>query len=270
MKITVRSMMPFLLAGVMLTACDGFASSPAIPPVSATPRAATESPSPAMQSSPIPVSGIPTEIAFENGLTWLECVVPNGDYYHSTTDLAIITSCIDLPEWDEPDAGTSAERISGSNGSDLRLVIGTDVFLAKHDSTHGCCEYQFSKNGEVIVEINAPMITSDPNRHLWNIGGQAVWELLTDPPVIFVDGVNLNEKYQWEGSYFPYEVNGKLIYIARQNGKFHIVYDDEVLGPEFDEISMAYCCAKISVVYGNDQYWFLGTRAGTQYVVLIR
>lgn len=196
--------------------------------------------------------------------------MPRGKYYYTKTDLAIITSCLDFPEWDEYDERVSGERIEGRNGSDLRLVIGPDTFFAQHDSTNGCCDYKFLKNGEVIREIRAPLITFDPNRHLWNIAGKAVWELIAEPPVIVVDGVDYNEKYHWEGSYFPYEVKGKLIYIAKDNGKYRIVYDDEVIGSEFEAISMAYCCAKISVRYGQNQYWFLGERDGTQFAVLIR
>lgn len=209
-------------------------------------------------------------IALENGLTWSECVVPNGEYFYTIEDEPIVTNCLDFPNWDTYDPRKSGERIKGSNGSDLRLVIGPDSFLAKHDSTNGCCDYKFIKNGKVIMEISAPLITFDPNRHLWNIDGKAVWELIADPPVIIVDGVNFNEKYQWESSYFPYEIKGKLIYIAKKNGKYNIVYDNKVIGAAFDKISMAYCCAKISVVNGSEQYWFLGQREGTQYVVLIR
>ena len=81
-------------------------------------------------------------------------------------------------------------------------------------------------------------MTDDPNRNFWNIGGKLVWELAGYTTVIVVDGVNYNEKYGLEGSFFPYEINGKLIYIAKKDGKYHIVYDDQVMGPEFDEISM--------------------------------
>jgi hypothetical protein len=125
------------------------------------------------------------------------------------------------------------------------------------------------KNGEVILKIIPGFVASDPNRNFWNIGGKLVWELSGYRPVIVVDGVNFNEKYQLEESYFPYEINGKLIYIAEKNGKQHIVYDDKVLGPEFDQIYKAYCCGMISVYYGHGQYWFVGRRAGTRFIVLI-
>lgn len=304
MKIIGKTIIPLFLTTVMLASCNGFPSvlktqptqametalaivgtamaetQTAIPTATST---ATSLPSatplptttplpptkiPTITSSPIPVSGTPTVIALENGLTWLECVVPNDEYSYETSDIP--TSCIGFPHWNFYDTRISGERIRGVNGTDLRLVIGQDSFLAKHDSTNGCCDYEFLKNGKVIRKTHASLITFDPNRHLWNIGEKAVWELIADPPVIIVDNIDFNEKYQLEGSFFPYEIKGKLIFIAKKNGKYNIVYDNKVIGPEFDKISMHYCCSGISVERGSNQYWFIGQREGTQYVVLIR
>jgi hypothetical protein len=174
---------------------------------------------------------------------------------------------MDRPIWDDNDKKITGERIEGSNGSDLQLVIGNDVFLAKHDSTNGCCDYEFLKNGNVIIETSAPLITFDPNRNLWNIGGKSVWELIAQPPVIIVDGVNFNEKYQLEGSFFPYTINNKLLYIAKKDGKYQIIYDGKHIGHEFDEIYMKYCCAVTTVLHGHGQFWFWGKRDGTYFVV---
>ena len=240
----------------------------ATPLPTSSPLPPTETPTPIKTS--IPFSGTPTVVAFENGLTWVECVVPNGEYGYDTSNISIATSCIDFPHWSVNDKKISGERIIGVNGTDLRLVIGQDSFLAKHDSTKGCCDYEFLKNGNVIRKTHASLITFDPNRYLWNIGGKAVWELIADPPVIIVDNIDFNEKYQLEGSFFPYEIKGKLIFIAKKNGKYNIVYDNKIVGPEFDKISMHYCCSGISVERGSNQYWFIGQREGTQYVVLIR
>ncbi len=230
----------------------------------------TASPLPPTQVSSIPISMTPTKVVLENGLTWTECAVPDKRYSHEKADVELLSKCADLPGFDENDKKRRGERIYGSNGSDLRLVINDDIFLVKHDSSHGCCDFKFYKNEKEIIKTSAPLITFDPNRNLWNIGGKSVWELISDPPVIFVDGVNYNEKNQWEASYFPYEINGKLIYFARRNGKFHIVYDEKVVGPAFDEISRNYCCGYLSVTYGYGKYWFIGKREGTRFVVLIQ
>jgi hypothetical protein len=52
---------------------------------------------------------------------------------------------------------------------------------------------------------NAPTLL-DPNRKLWNIGGKSVWEIFSDPAAenlsaIIIDEVNLNDKYQLDGSF---------------------------------------------------------------------
>lgn len=212
----------------------------------------------------------PTTFNLENGLTWTEVLIPDRRYYYVKPDVALLKSCIDFPNGKEHDTEILGERIKGKNGSDLKLVIGDDIFETKFDSSMGCCEYDLLKNGVVIYHIQAPLITTDPNRSFWNIGGKLVWELLAQPPVIIVDGVNFVEEYQLEGSYYPYEINDKLIYIAKKYGKYQIIYDDKFIGPEFDNISKAYCCAGISVMRGGNQYWFIGKREGVQYIVSIQ
>ena len=231
----------------------------------------TDTSTPIIESSPIPVPVAPTIVVMENGITWTECVVPNQDYAHSSPDMAFATSCFksERPLWNDNDRSLAGERIQGSNGSDLQQMIGHDIYLVIHDSTNGCCDYKFLKNGNVIIEISAPLVTFDPNRNLWNIGGKAVWELVTDPPTIIVDGTNYNEKYQLEGAFIPYTIQNKLIYIAKKNGKYEIVYDNQIIGPEFDEIYIKYCCATTKVLYGEGRYWFWGKRGGTYYVVEI-
>ena len=102
------------------------------------------------------------------------------------------------------------------------------------------------------------------------MGGKFVWELGGDTSVIIVDGINYNEKHQLQGSYQPSAINGKLIYIAKQNDKLHIVYDDQVIGPEFDDISMPNCCGMIHLFSGGGQYWFVGALSGTTYVRAIQ
>lgn len=282
MKITGKTIILLFLA-TLLTSCKGFISTPTTSPIgvmetaiptvifTATSLLPTETSVPIIQSSPIPVSGISTTVATENDLTWAECVLPNQDYAHSIPDLVFASNCLNMerPYWDDNDRKMAGERIQGDNGSDLRQIIGNDVYLAKHDSTNGCCHYEFSKNGNVIIETSAPFITFDPNRNLWNIGGKWVWELITDPPTIIVDEINFNEKYHLEGIFIPYIINNKLIYIAKKNMKFHIVYDEKVIGPEFDEIYIKYCCGTTKVLYGGGQYWFWGKREGTYYVVAI-
>ena len=83
------------------------------------------------------------------------------------------------------------------------------------------------------------------------------------------DGVNLNKKYQLEGSYEVYYLKNKLIFIARKDGKYRVFYNEKFIGPEFDEIFMSHCCMSTTVLYGQEQYWFWGTIEGTYHVVAI-
>ena len=301
MKIIGKATISLFLMVTILSSCNGFLSTSAItstevmnpatftvkPTVAETqianptsalmvtslptnsPQSPTETSIPSVQNSQSPVSGTPIAVISENGITWIECIAPNRDYAHDEPTIAFAVNCLnmDRPYWNDNDRKIAGERINGSNGSDLRLVIGNDVFLAKHDSTNGCCDYEFSKNGDVLIKTSAPLITFDPNRHLWNIGGKSVWELVTDPPTIIVDGIDYNEKYQLEGAFMPYTINDKLIYIAKKNGKYQVVYDEKVIGPDFDEIYIKYCCATTQVLYGDGRYWFWGKREDTYYVV---
>jgi hypothetical protein len=82
-----------------------------------------------------------------------------------------------------------------------------------------------------------------------------------------VDGINITEKYQLEGAYFPYEIRGKLIYIAQKSGKYQVIYHEKPIGPEFDKISMPYCCSMVHLKYGSGQYWFVGSHDGRMVLV---
>ena len=305
MRIISKKIIPLFLTMVMLASCNGSApvlktqptqvmetalafvetaiaeTQTAIPTATstatllplATPLPPTETPIP---TSALSFSGTPTVIPINNGLTWSECVVPNNDYARTDADMKFLATCIEIPTSNENDKKMAGERVEnqdsqdGSISSDFRITIGSDYFETKHDNSKERWTYELIKNGKVILKMAPGFMTSDPNVNFWNIGGKLVWELSGSEPVIVVDGVNFNEKYQLEGSFFPYEIKGKLIYIAKKNGKFHIVYDEKIIGTEFDSISKAYCCGMISVYYGNGQYWFVGRRGGTKFVVSIQ
>jgi hypothetical protein len=235
-----------------------------IPIVTSTQTSFAENPS-------IPVSGTPTTIALETGLTWEECVVPNQEYAHSMPDVTFARNCLNMeyPNWNDNDRKIAGERTESVDGFDLKQIIENDTYLV-HGQSNSCCHYEFSKNGQVIMELDAPFTSFDPSRHLWSIEGKLIWELVTDPPTIFVDGVNYTEKHQLDGIFMPYSIRDKLIYIAKEDGKYHIVFDEKSIGPEFDEIYIRYCCANTQVVYGSGRYWFWGKREGTYYVVGIQ
>ena len=207
--------------------------------------------------------------------------MPFFDHPHETADFEFATTCLNMDwlGWDNYDIKLDGQRLreeringDGAHGDNLRLIIGDDIYETKYTNVSGWNNYELLKNREAIAKATACpyCIIGDPNLKLWNIGGKSIWEIFTEPPAIFVDGTNLNEKYQFEGTYFPYNIKNKLIYIASKNGKYSVVYDEKVIGHEFDQIYMSYCCASTSVLYGHEQYWFWGRREGTYYVVAIR
>jgi hypothetical protein len=152
---------------------------------------------------------------------------------------------------------------------DLRLVVGNDVYEAKGRRIPSTFQYELTKNGAVIACADARFYTFDPNRSLRIIGDRVVWELISEPPVIFIDGENLNEKFHLDGSFFPHSIGGKLIYLTKKGNQYQVIFDGHAIGPKYDEISIAYCCATISVIEGNEQYWFLGKRNGVMHAVAI-
>ena len=314
MKIIGKAIIPLFLIAVFLFSCNNFASptsinatdvaetamdivntsivetQDAIPTVTFTPNLPTHltpTPLPPTETSPpiktsIPISGTPTTIAMENGLTWSECIVPFFNHPHETADFNFATACLNMDWLGSDNYGMELngqrlreERISGdgeNNGSNLRLIIGKDIYETQYTNTNEWNDYELLKNGEPIAKARAYSyrVSGERNLKLWNIGGKSVWEIYSEPPAIFVDGVNQNENYQLEGSYFPYDIKNKLIYIARKNGKYSIIYNDKFIGHEFDQIFMSYCCASTSVLYGHGQYWFWGRVDGTYYVVAIQ
>ena len=185
--------------------------------------------------------------------------------------MAILRKCGDPFEKSGGEGIRRGEHNKNDFGfDDLQIIIGSNTYEARFLGIgQDGFQYALTRDGEVIYRTSAHFTTYDPNQNLWFIDGKLVWELGGWQPVIVVDGVNTNDQYGLEGSYFPYEIRGKLIYVAKKNGKYSIVYDGKNIGPEFDKISMAYCCAMFPLVRG-DGYWFVGSRSGITYLISIR
>ena len=304
MKIINKAISLLVLVAVMLTSCSSLASATsAMPAIANTPTEvveiqiaipaitftaaptplptrlpSTETPPPTKTS--LPISGTPTAIELEDDLTWSECIVPgfNSAYFE------FATTCLnmDWAGWDDHNMMLNGqrlreERLQGTCGYNLRLVIGKDIYETSYtvprENSCGSYNYELLKNGVTIATVNGVKSSAaDPNTKLWNIGGKSVWEIVSAPPAenpsaIIVDGVNQNEKYQLEGSYHVYYLNDKIIFIALKNGKYQIVYNEKFIGPEFDQILLY--GGPPPVFYGHGQYWFWGRREGTHYVVAI-
>ena len=120
--------------------------------------------------------------------------------------------------------------------------------------------------------MTATFTTYSPNRALVVAGGKCAWELAGwNEPKIIYDGINLVEKYNLDAAYVPHELNSTLIFVAKEGNQYFVVYDGEEFGPDFDGISVGYCCdaAGYTIMRRQGQYWFWGTREGEYYVVVI-
>jgi hypothetical protein len=219
------------------------------------------------------VTVIPTTVVLDNGLAWTECEVPTHEYGLGP-DEEILVRCAPKPIWAAADQQRMGQKKDSlyPTFSDLQITIGTDRYETRlmNWDKEGCCRYQLIKNGAVISEIKTVFGAVDPNINFWNIAGKFVWEIASFPrSLLIVDGVNSAEKYQLEGAYFPYEIQGKMIYIAQKSGKYQVMYAEKPIGPEFDKISMPYCCGLTKLRYGSGQYWFVGSHAGRMVLVSI-
>jgi hypothetical protein len=183
---------------------------------------------------------------------------------------------MELPAWQDEDRQRLGEHFHRPTEAlqDLRLAIGKDVYETKHQTY----QYELMKNGVTIATANSIFSVFDPNRALLMADNKIVWELVgfnSDQTVlisaVIYDGVNLLDKFSLEGAYIPYVINDKLTFVAKKAGRFYVMYDEQKLGPEFDEISIGYCCssAAYSILGVQDQYWFWGMRDGKYFVVAL-
>jgi hypothetical protein len=231
----------------------------------------TQPPTPTDTPTPVPVSK--SETVYDDlSLTWLECGLPS-DYYHNWR---AAEGCLglSLPSWQATDRARLGEYFERTPQvfKDIRLVIGADVYETGYQPCQSEFCYTLYKNGRPFATASAYFTSYNPNRALMDIGGKSAWELADyRSPTIIYDGIDLRAVYGLEAAYVPYEINGKLIFAARKEGKFLVVYEGKPIGPAFDEIAVGYCCgpAAYSIWRAQGQYWFWGKRGDQHFVVAI-
>jgi len=86
---------------------------------------------------------------------------------------------------------------------------------------------------------------------------------------ILYDGEDVCSLYGLDAAYRPYEMAGKLLFIARKDGQYFIVYDGRRMGPIFDCIALANRGDSTSLLqqHGGGHFWFWGLRGGQLYAV---
>ena len=109
-----------------------------------------------------------------------------------------------------------------------------------------------------------------PNISLRDVTGTVAWEFVGElEKTIIYGGKDVRAPYDLDAAYRPYGIDGKLVFVGEKDGLRFVMVDGKRIGPEFDEIIVAYCCEPVmySVRFGEGRYAFWGTRGGRHYVV---
>lgn len=200
------------------------------------------------------------------GLTWQECAISQGFDWRQAED------CFGhpMPLWGKEEEGRFGHRVGLES---IQLTISPDVYEASLKGGFlGKEKYTLHRNGKAVRSLCGEFSTYSPNISLQNLGGQAVWEFSDGSTATVVyDGLDIRQVYDVDRTYRPYGLGERLILVGEKDGKYFVVYDGWKVGPDFEEIVIAYCCEPVmwSVQYGQGKYLFWGSRDGQWYVVEI-
>jgi hypothetical protein len=200
------------------------------------------------------------------GLTWRECAISQGFDWRQAED------CFGhpMPLWGKVEEGTFGHRVGLEN---IQLTIGQDAYEASlNGGIVGKEKYTLYRNGKAIRSLYGEFSTYSPNISLQNIGGKAVWEFSDGRTATVVcDDLDIRQVYSVDKAYRPYGLGERLILVGEKDGKYFVIYDGWKVGPDFEEVVIAYCCEPVmwSVQHGQGKYLFWGSRDGQWYVVEI-
>ncbi len=216
------------------------------------------------QSSPLRSSTLD-----EAGLVWRECQVTGA--FERNQAAECFGQPMPLPLWDDTDKANMGELVGME---DWRLTIGSSTYqtMVSYNSSPMSPCYTLYRGEIPFYTLCGVFMTHSPNISLQNIGGKVAWEFADHRlDTIIYDGQDIRQKYSLNGAYRPYGLDNKLIFVGKQDEKYFVVYDGSRIGPDFDEIMIAYCCEPVlwSVQYGQGKYLFWGSRKGQSYVVEI-
>mgnify|MGYP001033396778 CR=1 FL=1 len=243
---------------------------PTPPAVVAAPRPTAVSATHAAPTTPTPALrktyALSETVLDEVGLVWRECDTSQGGYL----DWKQAEACFGRPPpvWSDDDKRNSGTRTE----DDLRLTVGDDTYETR---AHGVAFLSWStlyQNGRALHAVFDGSDFHPPNISLRNVAGKVAWEFTGEhQQLIIYDGRDTRSLYDLDAAYRPYEIAGKLLFVGKKDEKYFVMYDGQRIGPEFDQIIIAYCCeiALYSVRYGQFRYSFWGTRGDGRYVVEI-
>lgn len=87
---------------------------------------------------------------------------------------------------------------------------------------------------------------------------------------VYLDGKTINEQYGVEGSAFPFFYQGKLGFIAKEDGKDYVYFNGQKVSESFYTIPTHQCCMSISpllALYENGAFVFRASQ-GTEYYLV--
>ena len=204
----------------------------------------------------------------EAGLAWQECGVSSQGF-----DWKQAEDCFGhpMPLWSATDKTAFGESVGSE---DFRLAIGQNAYQTAVSNgilpIQPC--YTLYKDGIRLQTLCGEFGAHSPNISLQNVGGKVAWEFADHRlDTVIYDGQDVRRMYDLSGAYRPYDLGNKLIFVGKKDGKYFVIYDGSRVGPDFDEIMIAYCCEPVlwSVQYGQGRYLFWGSRNGQSYVVEI-
>ncbi len=209
---------------------------------------------------------IPQATPDELGLTWRECQVSQATYL----DVYQTEACFGhpAPTWSDDDTDHAGARTDHG----FRLRIGDDVYETRTSANIPWDTYALYKNGQRLVSLRGEFGAYSPDISLQNVGGKVAWEFAdSHQATVIYGGEDVRHLYGLEKAYVPYGINDRLIFIGQQKGKYFVIYDGYKVGPEFDEVFIAYCCEPVlySVWRGQGRYFFRGRRGEEYYLVEI-
>jgi hypothetical protein len=211
-----------------------------------------------------------SKIDYPSGLAWIECEV-SFDLYHKWS---VADKCFGFPlsSWQEEDRAHLGERFQRNpfKWDDIRITINGNLYETDNQP-EGL--YILYRNEKIYAQSISGFTTFPPNRSLQDVGGKVAWELANpEHPTIIFDGQDLRQEHNLDAAYLPYSINDRLIFVAKKNSMYFVVYGEEQTGPEFNNISIGYCCgpAGYSIQRVQGQYWFWGVRENRYYLVMIR
>jgi len=200
------------------------------------------------------------------GLVWQECLLAEG--YGNWRQAQ---ECFGLPEptGEREDGIYYSKRVGMDN---FQLNIGEDVYQTHRIGSLFSFEvYYLSRNQWPISIQLGEFIAHSPNIGLDDVDGKAAWEFVSfDKPTIIYNGRNLRQRYNLDQAFSPYNLNGKLVFLAQQDDSYFVVYDGKRLTPDYEDVVHAYCCEAFMYSPGGRQgaYLFNTKRNGKNYFVM--